>query len=99
TDAPGGPARRLTKAAPTAPPTPPHPVTQAPVPQPAPVAANEEEPVDIPDASPPPSPAHVHFYCDCGRRLKARQQDAGGAIDCPNCGHTLIIPAENTAEP
>jgi hypothetical protein len=47
----------------------------------------------------PPSPELVHFVCSCGRRLKARRQDAGADIDCPECGRTLKIPAADTETP
>src|SRR5262249_53995799 len=55
--------------------------------------------VPTPEPAPPPGPALINFPCSCGRRLKARQADAGGEIDCPNCGRALIIPAQATDEP
>ncbi len=94
------PTRRVTKASD---PAPPPRVTRAPDPPPRPAAAsnNQDPPPDVPAAapSPPPGPALVNFPCSCGRRLKARQQDAGGEIDCPNCGRALLIPAQDTDEP
>jgi hypothetical protein len=39
--------------------------------------------------------ALVHFNCTCGRRLKARQEDAGEEIECPDCGRTLRIPVHD----
>jgi hypothetical protein len=58
----------------------------------------EDEP-ELPLAPPPPAPAVVHFVCNCGRRLKALQADAGEPIDCPECARTLTIPAEDSDEP
>src|SRR5262245_36544007 len=83
------------------------------VPPPAPVPPQEvtAPPTEPPpadagafrfEAAPPPAspaPAVVQFVCNCGRRLKGRQADAGEQIECPDCGRTLQIPAADTDEP
>jgi hypothetical protein len=65
-----------------------------------PEAHSEDLAAGPPSAPPaPPGPALVHFVCSCGRRLKARRQDAGADIECPDCGRTLAIPAADTETP
>src|ERR1700677_2912639 len=39
------------------------------------------------------SAGFVHFACDCGRKMRARQDDIGLEIDCPRCGNEMTIPA------
>lgn len=35
----------------------------------------------------------IRFLCPfCGRRLKADQEAAGEAVDCPDCGRELLVP-------
>jgi hypothetical protein len=36
----------------------------------------------------------VHFYCACGKHLKARRDMAGRVTLCPACGEHVKIPAE-----
>ncbi len=35
----------------------------------------------------------ISIRCDCGRKLKARDEFAGSRAECPTCGRTLQIPA------
>src|SRR5262245_14748728 len=72
-------------------PAPPPPVPTLPEPQPEVKRAPAPPP-------PPPVPALVKFVCYCGRRMKARLSDAGGEVECPDCGKSLIIPTEDTDE-
>ncbi len=77
---------------PEEPPAPP-PTQRAPLPPP-------ELTAELPPPAPAAAPAAVvQFVCHCGRRLKARLADAGEAIDCPDCGRTLIVPASDTDVP
>jgi predicted RNA-binding Zn-ribbon protein involved in translation (DUF1610 family) len=81
----------------------PHPARTAPAnaaatqAKPRPVAA---ETMPLPAKAPPPqptaSPPLVRFVCSCGRKMKARQSDAGSEIDCPTCGRELTIPPHDT---
>jgi hypothetical protein len=74
-----------------------------------PPEARQREPAAAPDENgqnvaagtpaPAPDPAVVQFVCSCGRRLKARREDAGAEIDCPECGRSLRIPAADTDTP
>jgi hypothetical protein len=41
----------------------------------------------------------ISIQCDCGRKLKARDEFAGSRAECPTCGRTLQIPAAATAAP
>jgi DNA-directed RNA polymerase subunit M/transcription elongation factor TFIIS len=37
--------------------------------------------------------ASVYFKCDCDKSLAADASDAGGRVQCPDCGKSLIVPA------
>src|SRR5215471_4746586 len=40
----------------------------------------------------------IPIQCECGRKLKARDEFAGTRAECPTCGRTLSIPpAADTA--
>jgi hypothetical protein len=39
----------------------------------------------------------ISVQCECGRKLKARDEFAGKRADCPTCGKTLSIPASESA--
>jgi predicted RNA-binding Zn-ribbon protein involved in translation (DUF1610 family) len=39
----------------------------------------------------------LHFACTCGRKMRAREADAGLEIDCPSCGQEMAIPHANGA--
>jgi hypothetical protein len=41
----------------------------------------------------------ISVQCECGRKLKARDEFAGTRAECPTCGRTLTIPAAATAGP
>jgi len=34
----------------------------------------------------------ISIQCECGRKLKAREEFAGSRAECPTCGRTLTIP-------
>src|SRR5437588_3611300 len=34
--------------------------------------------------------------CDCGKRLRARDEDAGKRAKCPGCGKTLVVPQKES---
>jgi hypothetical protein len=46
-----------------------------------------------------PTADFVRFVCSCGRRMKARSDDAGSRIDCPTCGRELTIPTKDSDVP
>ena len=35
---------------------------------------------------------HIRFQCRCGKRLKARSENKGRTIYCPECGEPLVVP-------
>ncbi len=36
----------------------------------------------------------IRFYCDCGKRLKVRAENAGRTAKCPYCGVRVHVPEE-----
>jgi len=41
----------------------------------------------------------IYTTCECGKRLKAREDLAGQRVKCPSCGHLLVIGAETKTTP
>jgi hypothetical protein len=80
---------------PTKPLAQPRPTKTMPAPS-RPLASKPLAPKPPPAPTPPPSPGFVRFVCSCGRKMKAREKDAGSAIDCPTCGRELVIPRHDT---
>src|SRR5262249_32988344 len=39
----------------------------------------------------------IHFACECGKKLAAREEFAGRQMKCPQCGRALAIPRRQTA--
>jgi RsiW-degrading membrane proteinase PrsW (M82 family) len=39
----------------------------------------------------------ISFTCECGKKLKARDESAGKRVACPACGHGIVIPDPETA--
>jgi DNA-directed RNA polymerase subunit RPC12/RpoP len=38
-------------------------------------------------------PMAISFACDCGRKLRAKDEHSGKKVKCPDCGATITIPA------
>jgi DNA-directed RNA polymerase subunit RPC12/RpoP len=88
-----------TEGAPAPAPPPPLPPARRVAAPPVPTPAEAPGVAETEGAPPRPSPAVVHFVCNCGRRLKARKEDVGESIDCPECGRALVVPPTDTEEP
>lgn len=41
----------------------------------------------------------IDFACHCGRRIQARDDQAGARCPCPQCGASLVVPAAPWANP
>lgn len=41
----------------------------------------------------------ISFSCECGKRVRARDEFAGRRMRCPDCKRTLSIPSESEPEP
>src|SRR4051812_47065008 len=41
----------------------------------------------------------IHFRCDCGNSLTAKQELAGRRVKCSQCGAVLTVPRPNTGSP
>src|SRR5215510_14186671 len=39
----------------------------------------------------------IIFDCECGKKLKARDDLAGQWVDCPACGRGLLVPLADSA--
>ena len=40
----------------------------------------------------------ISIQCECGRKLKARDEFAGSRAECPTCGRTLTIPSQTATD-